>query len=120
MEKMHKAAGVPLEEEPLLSVERATAESAYQTFSRLLDGGRMPDAVLAANSELALGALRCLYERRLRVPDDISIICDEDSILCGNIPPAVSAINILKEYAVGELCASFGRGGLYAGRLFHI
>ena len=38
MEKMHKAAGVPLEEELLLSVERATAESAYQTFSRLLDG----------------------------------------------------------------------------------
>ncbi len=98
MEKMHKAAaGVPLEEELLLSVERATAESAYQTFSRLLDGGRMPDAVLAANSELALGALRCLYERRLRVPDDISIICYEDSILCGNIPPAVSAINIQKE-----------------------
>lgn len=98
MEKMHKAAaGVPLEEELLLSVERATAERAHQTFSRLLDGGRMSDAVLAANSELALGVLRCLYERRLRVPDDISIICYEDSSLCGNISPSVSAINIQKE-----------------------
>lgn len=99
-------AGVPLEEELLLSVERATAESAYQTFSRLLDGGRMPDAVLAANSELALGALRCLYERRLRVPDDVSIICYEDSSLCGNISPAMSAINIQKEL-IGCTALSF-------------
>lgn len=96
----------PLEEELLLSAEQATAESAYKVFSKLLDAGRMPDAVLTANGEMALGVLRCLYERRLRVPDDLSMICYEDSGLCGNVSPALSAINIQKEL-IGRTALGF-------------
>lgn len=95
-----------LEEELLLAAEENTAESAHREFSGLLRGGRMPDAVLAANGEMALGVLRCLYERRLRVPDDISLICYEDSSLCGNISPAMSAINIQKEL-IGRTALGF-------------
>lgn len=98
--------GYPLDEAMILSVERSTAEGAYLEFSRLLDTGRIPDAVLAATNELALGVLRCLYERRLRVPDDVSIISYEDSVICGNIYPALSAINIQKEL-IGRTALGF-------------
>lgn len=109
VEGVRKAAeefGFPLEEELLLSVDRMTAEGAYRKFSGLLDSGRMPDAVLAANNELALGVLRCLYERGLRVPDDMSMICYEDSGLCGNLYPPLSAINIQKEL-IGRTALGF-------------
>lgn len=96
----------PLDEDLLLTVEQSTAQGAYQEFSRLLDSGKQPDAVLAATNELALGVLRCLYERRLRVPDDVSIISYEDSIICGNIYPAMSAINIQKEL-IGRTALGF-------------
>ena len=106
---MRKAAeefGFPLEEDLLLSVDHLTAESAYQKFSSLLDSGRRPDAVLAANNEVALGVLRCLYEWGLRVPEDVSIICYEDSSLCGNLYPPLSAINIQKEL-IGRTALGF-------------
>ena len=109
IEGMRKAAAeldFPLEEALLLSVRRLTAESAYRTFSNLLDCDRQPDAVLAANNELALGVLRCLYERGLRVPEDVSIICYEDSSLCGNLYPPLSAINIQKEL-IGRTALGF-------------
>lgn len=109
IEGMQRAAeelGFPLEEDLLLSVERLTAESAYREFSRLLDSGQRPDAVLAANNELALGVLRCLYERGLRVPEDVSIISYEDSGLCGNLYPPLSAINIQKEL-IGRTALGF-------------
>lgn len=96
----------PMEDELLLSAERITAESAYQEFNRLLDSGRMPDALLAANNEMVLGALRCLYERGLRVPEDISVICYEDSGLCGNLYPPLTAINIQKEL-IGRTALGF-------------
>lgn len=102
----------PLEEDLLLTVEQSTAEGAYREFSRLLDSGKQPDAVLAATNELALGVLRCLYERRLRVPDDVSIISYEDSIICGNIYPALSAINIQKELIGAPPWASSWSGSI--------
>lgn len=105
IEGMRRAArdcGYALDRELLISAEKNTAQEAYRAFSHLLDAGRRPDAVHTANVELALGVLRCLYERRLRVPEDISIISYEDSGLCGNITPALSAVNIEKE-AIGRM-----------------
>lgn len=86
-----------LDEDMLLSVERNTAEGAYLAFEKLLDSGRRPDAVLAGNNEMALGVMRSFYEHNIRVPDDVSIICYEDSSLCGSLSPALSAVNIQKE-----------------------
>ncbi len=95
-----------IDENLLISAEMNTAESAYRVFSRLLDSGSMPDAVVTADNEMAMGVLRCLYERHLRVPDDISIICYDDSGICGNVTPALSAINIQKE-VIGRTALGF-------------
>lgn len=95
-----------LDEELLISPDHNTAESAYWAFTKLLDSGRKPDAVLAGNNEMALGAMRCLYERHMRVPDDVSIICYEDSSLCGSLSPALSAVNIQKEL-IGRTALNF-------------
>ena len=89
--------GLALDQNLLISTERNTAESAYKAFSSLLDSGHMPDAVLTANNDSTMGVLRCLYERGINVPRDISVVSYEDSKLCGNMFPALTAVNIHKE-----------------------
>jgi DNA-binding LacI/PurR family transcriptional regulator len=44
----------------------------------LLDLGRRPDAVFAYNDVVALGAMRVLTERGLRVPEDVAVVGFDD------------------------------------------
>ncbi|MBY8881269.1 LacI family DNA-binding transcriptional regulator, partial [Actinacidiphila acidipaludis] len=47
-------------------------------MNALLDRGERPDAVFAYNDLMALGAMRALVERGLRVPQDISVVGFDD------------------------------------------
>ena len=90
---------------PLVYAPSNTGEGGYRAMKELYDSGNQPDGIIAGNTMIAMGILRYLYERGIRVPDDVSIIAYEDSILSGYSYPAMSAINIQKEY-MGELAAS--------------
>ena len=43
-------------------------------MKRLLDDGIVPDAVFAASDYAAFGAMCLLHERKIRIPEDISVI----------------------------------------------
>ncbi len=47
-------------------------------MNAILDRGERPDAVFAYNDLVALGAMRVLTERRLRVPQDVSVVGFDD------------------------------------------
>lgn len=47
-------------------------------MARLLDSGVRPDAVFAYNDLVAVGALRVLHERGLRVPWDVAVVGFDD------------------------------------------
>jgi DNA-binding LacI/PurR family transcriptional regulator len=49
------------------------------SMARLLDLPDPPDAVFCYNDPLALGALRTILERGLRVPEDVAIAGFDDS-----------------------------------------
>ncbi len=49
-------------------------ERGLEAMRALLDLKDPPTAVFAAGDTMALGAMKCCYDRRLRIPDDISII----------------------------------------------
>ena len=74
-------------------------------MASLLDRGP-PDAVFCFNDLLALGALRTLAERGLRVPEDVAVIGIDD-IEDGRFSPTLSTIAPDKEHiartAVGML-----------------
>ncbi|MDJ6542175.1 LacI family DNA-binding transcriptional regulator [Salmonella enterica] len=53
--------------------------SGYREVSRMITGGCKPDAILAANDQMALGALRALSESGYSVPDDVSVIGYDDT-----------------------------------------
>lgn len=54
-----------------------SAESGYHFGQRLL-GGRLPDAVFAANDHMGLGLIRALTEAGVAVPEDISVVGFDD------------------------------------------
>ncbi|MGA5141497.1 LacI family DNA-binding transcriptional regulator [Streptomyces azureus] len=79
-----------------------SAESGYQAGLRLAEE---PDctAVFAANDQMALGLLRALHERGLRVPGDISVVGFDDIPESASFLPPLTTIH--QDFAeVGRLC----------------
>lgn len=60
---------------PVEAYHRADGAAAMH---RLLDLAEPPDAVFCFNDLLALGALRALHDRGLRVPDDVAVVGWDD------------------------------------------
>ncbi|MFI1538189.1 LacI family DNA-binding transcriptional regulator [Streptomyces anandii] len=46
----------------------------------LLDAGHRPDAVFAYNDLIAIGAMRVLHERGLRIPEDVAVVGFDDVV----------------------------------------
>jgi DNA-binding LacI/PurR family transcriptional regulator len=71
-------AGVPVTDELVVPVDRLHRPDGAAAMTRLLDGPLSVDAVFCFTDELALGALRTLQERGLRVPEDVAVVGFDD------------------------------------------
>ncbi len=72
-----RAAGIPLDES-LDTEAEFTVDGGASGMADLLRRGEPPTAVFAACDEMAMGAMRTLRERGLRVPADVSVIGIDD------------------------------------------
>jgi DNA-binding LacI/PurR family transcriptional regulator len=71
-------AGLAVDEGLIAPASAFHREDGAAAMAVLLDRPAPPDAVFCFNDSLALGALRTLYERGLRVPDDVALIGFDD------------------------------------------
>lgn len=69
-----EAAGLEHDEALVASTERFHRADGAAAMAQLLDSGAAPDAVFCFNDLLALGALRTLASRGIRVPDEIAVV----------------------------------------------
>lgn len=74
------AHGIALEPELMRSTPTFTRADGAAATSLLLDSGAAPDGVFCFNDSLALGAMRVLAERGLRVPEDVAVIGIDDIV----------------------------------------
>ncbi|HHY46093.1 MAG TPA: LacI family transcriptional regulator [Firmicutes bacterium] len=62
----------------LVAVGDFTQEGGYAGASRLLSLEKPPTAIFCANDIMAIGALEAIYERGLKVPEDVAIVGFDD------------------------------------------
>lgn len=71
----------PAEVLEIVHLEHPNASAGEAATTRLLDSARPPTAVFTVNDIVALGALRALRERGVRVPQDVSVVGYDDLFL---------------------------------------
>jgi LacI family transcriptional regulator len=69
-----------------------TRHGGYSTALRILDQPERPDAVFASSEQQAVGFLAAAADRRVRVPDDVRLICLNGSTQADYSVPALSAV----------------------------
>ncbi|MFD6098582.1 LacI family DNA-binding transcriptional regulator [Nocardiopsis flavescens] len=70
--------GLPSDDALIAVTDGYSREDGAQAVARLLDSGQRPDAVFCYNDLIAVGAMRTLAERGLRVPDDVAVVGFDD------------------------------------------
>lgn len=79
-------------DEPYTSVENG-----YAATSCLFKKGTPFTAIIASNDTVATGAMRCIREKNLNIPQDVSIIGFDDIEVCLQVEPRLSTIKVFKE-----------------------
>ena len=74
--------GVKVKNEYIMEVPERFEEAGYKAMNCLLSLENPPTAVLTAYDNIALGAMRSIRERGLKIPEDISIIGMDDNNEC--------------------------------------
>jgi LacI family transcriptional regulator len=63
------------------------------TTAMLEVGGEPPDAIVCANDQMAIGALRALVARGIRVPDDIAVVGFDDIFPASLCEPPLTTVH---------------------------
>ncbi|GAB2916783.1 LacI family DNA-binding transcriptional regulator [Streptomyces mayteni] len=74
----HEAAGVGYDPAVVWPVAEFRMPHGARAVAEALAAGHRFDALLCLNDQLALGALRALHERGLRVPEDVAVVGFDD------------------------------------------
>jgi DNA-binding LacI/PurR family transcriptional regulator len=98
----HTQAGI--EHDPGLQMNADNLEAAgFAATRQLLDSSLPFDAVFAASDLIAIGALRCLKQAGVRVPEDVSVIGFDDIPAAAYISPSLTTIRQDTEKAAEAL-----------------
>jgi LacI family transcriptional regulator len=84
-----------------LSPERNTEQTGYVLAAKLLKQKKPPDAIVACNDNIAVGAYRAIRELGLRVPDDVAIAGFNDIPAAQFLDPPLSTVHLPSE-EIGE------------------
>jgi LacI family transcriptional regulator len=91
-EKSHLPGSVP--DERLIVHCGHTIQDGYQAARQLLAVDAPPTAIWTVNDLLAIGALRAIRERGLRVPEDISLAGFDDIAFAAQLYPPLTTVDI--------------------------
>lgn len=77
-ELAHEEAGLEFKKENLFLLKEPSSGFAYEVTDEVLK--RKPDAIVCINDFMTLGIMKRLYERKIRIPEEISIAGFDDVV----------------------------------------
>ncbi len=93
-----RANGMSASKSQMLYLTPST-EGAYADMCSLLASGEEPvNCYFADNDSIAIGAIKAFQEAGYRIPHDVSIIGFDNIPLCTYVAPALTTINVPKQY----------------------
>ncbi|MFS0727729.1 catabolite control protein A [Paenibacillus sp. 1P07SE] len=79
-------------DEALVRVGNYRYESGIEAMKYFLDMETRPTAVFAATDEMAIGAIHCIQDYGLKVPQDISVISVDNSRMASMVRPQLTTV----------------------------
>ena len=92
--------GISVPPERVAAGEKRFEAGGYDAMAQLLDAGKPPRAVFCAYDYLAIGGVRCLYDRGFRVPEDVAVLGMDDLREAAYLNPPLSSI----DYPIDRAC----------------
>ena len=77
--------------------ERNTEQSGYTLTKQILSLDHRPDAILAGNDNMAVGAYRAIHEFGLQIPEDIAVASFNDISVAQFLNPPLSTVRLPSE-----------------------
>lgn len=68
-------------------------EGGYVGAKRLLELSDRPTAMFAASDQIAIGAIRACFDKRLRIPDDLSLIGFSNVPIAATLSPPLTTVD---------------------------
>ncbi|MDL2331011.1 substrate-binding domain-containing protein, partial [Odoribacter sp. OttesenSCG-928-A06] len=78
--------------------------SAKEATSKLLNMDVKPDAIFGINDDMAIGAIEAIKEKKLRIPEDITVFGFSNSKRSRYMNPSISTVNQFPD-RIGEAAA---------------
>jgi DNA-binding LacI/PurR family transcriptional regulator len=77
-----------------LPVGNHRVSGGQEAMRKILDGKRMPTAIMTSNDLTALGAIAAIYEAGLNVPSDFSVVGFDDIEVSAAIRPSLTTVRV--------------------------
>lgn len=100
--------GLPIIED-MIEEGDYSCRSGYDGMQRLLERNEKIDAVVCGNDQMAIGAIACLLERNIRIPEDIAVIGFNDNAQSSVVTPSLSTIHVPKDEIGAKAVELFSR-----------
>jgi LacI family transcriptional regulator/LacI family repressor for deo operon, udp, cdd, tsx, nupC, and nupG len=84
--------GIEINEKLIKKGDHRKSETGKMLTLQLLDQNPKPTAIFVLNNQMALGAIEAINERKLKIPDDISIVGFDDIQWARVISPSITVI----------------------------
>ena len=103
--------GLPFDRVKQVASARFTLESGYDAMTELLQKNEELTAVFAMSDVMALGAIRAIHDRGLRVPEDISVIGYDGIPMADFMTPKLTTVGQDRE-TIARRCVEILLGGI--------
>lgn len=96
--------GIDIDIDNMIEHGNYTHQSGYNAMKVLLDRNNKIDGIYIVNDQMAIGALKYLKEKKIKIPEDIKLIGTDNVFISSIMEPSISTIHI-KKIEMGRLAA---------------